>query len=219
MSMSETSQRPITILIVDDHLVVRQGLRSFLDLHEDMQVVGEASSGGEAVELACRLLPDIVLMDLVMPGMDGIEATRRICSQCPKTKIIALTSFLEDDHIFPALEAGVSGYLMKNLTPPDLVRAIRTVHEGKSELHPDAAKKVIDGYQKHQSKPSLEDLTQREIQVLDLIAKGLSNREIAEKLLISQKTVKVHVSNILSKLNLSDRTQAAIFAIKNEFGD
>ncbi|MBN1316601.1 MAG: response regulator transcription factor [Anaerolineales bacterium] len=217
--MSETGSRPITILVVDDHLVVRQGLRTFLDLHEDMRVVGEASNGIEAVELANQLAPDIILMDLVMPGMDGIEATRRICRQCPNTKVIALTSFLEDDHIFPALEAGVSGYLMKNLTPPELARAIRTVHEGKSELHPDAAKKVIDGYKKQQNKPNLEDLTQREMQVLELIAQGLSNREIAEKLLISQRTVKVHVSNILGKLNLSDRTQAAIYAIKNEFGD
>jgi NarL family two-component system response regulator LiaR len=219
MSMSGAGTRHITVLIVDDHSVVREGLRSFLDMHEDIQVVGEASSGAEAIELAGRFLPDIVLMDLVMPGVDGIEATRQICAGYPNTKVIALTSFLEDAQVFPALEAGVSGYLMKDLTPPELARAIRTVHEGKAELHPGAAKKLIDGLQDRGSSPGTRDLTQREIQVLNLIATGLSNREIADRLVISPKTVKVHVSSILSKLNVSDRTQAAIYALKRGFGD
>jgi NarL family two-component system response regulator LiaR len=217
--MADTGTRPITVLIVDDHSVVREGLRSFLELHEDIHVVGEASSGTEAIELAGRLSPDIVLMDLVMPGVDGIEATRQICTRYPDTKVIALTSFLEDEQVFPALEAGVSGYLMKDLNPPDLARAIRTVHAGKSELHPDAARKLIDGFQGRVQSPSLRDLTPREIEVLQLIATGLSNREIAERLVISQKTVKVHVSNILGKLNLSDRIQAAIYAVKHGLGD
>ena len=201
------------------YTVVRQGLRTFLDLHEDIRVVGEASGGAEAIELAGRLAPDIVLMDLVMPGMDGIEATREICKRCPGTKVIALTSFLEDAQIFPALDAGVSGYLMKDLTPPDLARAIRSVYEGKAELHPEAARKLLDEFQVQREASPIQDLTQREAQVLGLVAKGLTNQEIAESLVISQKTVKVHVSSILSKLGLSDRTQAAIFAIKQGLVD
>ena len=216
--MADTGNQPVRVLIVDDHSVVRQGLRSFLDLHQDIQVVGEASGGEEAVDLVGRLSPDIVLMDLVMPGVDGIEATRQICTRYPGTKVIALTSFLADEQLFPALEAGVSGYLMKDLTPPELARAIRTVHEGKAELHPDAAKKLMDEFQDRGGDVSTQELSHREVEVLRLVAKGLTNREIAEKLVISQKTVKVHVSNILSKLNLSDRTQAAIYAIKHGLG-
>jgi NarL family two-component system response regulator LiaR len=216
--MAERSIQHISVLIVDDHSVVREGLRAFLDLLDDIQVVGEASSGAEAVSLVGRLAPDIVLMDLVMPGVDGVEATRQICAQFPGTKVIALTSFLEDEQLFPALEAGVSGYLRKDLSPRDLARAIRTVHEGGSELHPDAAKKLIAGYQTPHDSPGVQSLTQREIEVLRLIAIGLSNAEIAERLVISQKTVKVHVSNILGKLNLSDRTQAAIYAIRQGLG-
>jgi NarL family two-component system response regulator LiaR len=215
----DTYRQPITVLIVDDHTVVRQGLRSFLDLHEDICVVGEASGGAEAIQLAGRLAPDIVLMDLLMPGVDGIEATRQICSCHPDTKVIALTSFLEDELVFPALEAGVSGYLMKDLAPPDLARAIRATHEGKSALHPEAARKLLDEFQHHREAPPIQDLTQREVEVLQLIARGLTNREIAERLVISQKTVKVHVSHILGKLSLSDRTQAAIFAIKQGLVD
>ncbi len=217
--MTDAGPQQITVLIVDDHSVVREGLRSFLDVQEDIRVVGEAGNGAEAIDAAGRLKPDIVLMDLVMPGLDGIEATRQICRRYPGTKVIALTSFLEDEQVFPALEAGVSGYLMKDLTPPDLARAIRTVHKGEAELHPGAAKKLIDGLQDQGSTPGLRDLTQREVQVLDLIATGLTNRQIAERLVISQKTVKVHVSSILSKLNLSDRTQAAIYALKHGLGD
>lgn len=212
--MAYSNGRAITVLIVDDHTVVRQGLRTFLDLHPDIQVIGEASGGAEAVELVGRLAPDIVLMDLVMPGMDGIEATRLICARHPRTKVIALTSFLEDEQLFPALDAGVCGYLMKDLTPPELAQAIRTVYEGQAELHPQAAKKLLDAFQVPDKTSPIQDLTQREVEVLRLVAMGLTNREIAERLSIAQKTVKVHMSSILGKLDLSDRTQAAIFAIK-----
>lgn len=217
--MADAAPQPITVLIVDDHSVVREGLRSFLELHDDLQVVGEAGSGAEAIKLTGRLSPNIVLMDLVMPGVDGIEATRQICAQFPDTKVIALTSFLEDNQLFPALEAGVSAYLMKDLNPRDLARAIRNVHAGKSELHPDAAKKLMAKYQTRNDSPDVQGLTQRETEVLQLIATGLSNRAIADRLVISEKTVKVHVSNILGKLNLSDRTQAAIYAIRQGLSD
>ena len=217
--MAQTNLHHITVLIVDDHSVVRQGLRTFLDLHDDIQVVGEASGGAEAIEMAERLAPDIVLMDLVMPGMDGIEATRQIRAHYPGTKVIALTSFLEDELVFPALDAGVSGYLMKDLTPPELAQAIRTVHQGKADLHPEVARKLLDEFQAQREVSPIPDLTQREVEVLALIAKGLTNREIAERLVITQKTVKAHVSSILGKLNLSDRTQAAIFAIKQGLFD
>lgn len=212
--MADGDTQQISVLIVDDHSVVREGLRSFLELHDDIKVIGEASSGAEAIRLTGRLSPDIVLMDLVMPGVDGIEATRQICAQFPRTKVIALTSFLEDEQLFPALDAGVSAYLMKDLSPRDLARAVCAVHAGESELHPDAAKKLMAEYQTRTDGPGAQSLTQRETEVLQLIATGLSNREIAERLVISQKTVKVHVSNILGKLNLSDRTQAAIYAIR-----
>jgi two-component system, NarL family, response regulator LiaR len=211
--MTSTVQPQIKVLLVDDHSVVRQGLRSFLELLGDIQVVGEASGGAEAVDLAIHLSPDIVLMDLVMPGMNGIEATRQICTRCPDTKVIALTSFLADEHIYPALAAGASGYLLKDVTPSELVQAIRTVYQGKGELHPEVAKRIIAGLQSPNTESSEQKLTPRELEVLGLISQGLSNQEIADRLNISPKTVKVHVGNILSKLNLTDRTQAAIYAL------
>ena len=213
--MTGTLQPLIKVLLVDDHSVVRQGLRSFLELLGDIQIVGEASGGAEAVGLAIQLSPDIVLMDLVMPGMNGIEATRQICARCPATKVIALTSFLADEHIYPALAAGASGYLLKDVTPSELVQAIRTVYQGKAELHPEVAKRIIEGFQGQNTEPSEQKLTPREVEVLGLISQGLSNQEIADRLTISPKTVKVHVGNILSKLNLTDRTQAAIYALHN----
>ena len=212
--MTGTLQPHIKVLLVDDHSVVRQGLRSFLELLGDIQIVGEASGGAEAVDLAIQLSPDIVLMDLVMPGMNGIEATRQICTRCPATKVIALTSFLADELIYPALEAGASGYLLKDVTPSELVQAIRTVHQGKAELHPQVAKRIIEGFQGQNTESNEQKLTPREEEVLGLISQGLSNQEIADRLTISPKTVKVHVGNILSKLNLTDRTQAAIYALK-----
>ncbi len=213
--MTGTPQPQIRVLLVDDHSVVRQGLRSFLELLGDIQIVGEASGGAEAVDLAIQLSPDIVLMDLVMPGLNGIEATRQICARCPNTKVIALTSFLADEHIYPALAAGASGYLLKDVTPSELAQAIRTVYQGKAELHPEVAKRIIQGFQDQNTEPSEQKLTPREVEVLGLISQGLSNQEIADRLIISPKTVKVHVGNILSKLNLTDRTQAAIYALHN----
>jgi DNA-binding NarL/FixJ family response regulator len=213
--MTGTLQPLIRVLLVDDHSVVRQGLRSFLELLDDIQIVGEASGGAEAVDLAIQLSPDIVLMDLVMPGMNGIEATRQICARCTSTKVIALTSFLADEHIYPALAAGASGYLLKDVTPSELVQAIRTVYQGKAELHPEVAKRIIESFQGQNTEPNEQKLTPREVEVLGLISQGLSNQEIADRLTISPKTVKVHVGNILNKLNLTDRTQAAIYALHN----
>lgn len=217
--MTDTGGQQITVLIVDDHSVVRKGLRGFLDEHEDLLVVGEASDGAEAVNLACQLSPSIVLMDLLMPGMDGIKATQEICTRCPNTKVIALTSFFADEQVFPAIQAGASGYLLKDVMPSDLVRAIRTVHEGKADLHPDVAKKLVDRFRGEAKSPGVADLTTRELEVLQLVASGLTNQEIADRLVIGRKTVKAHVGNILSKLNLTDRTKAAIYAIRHGLVD
>jgi NarL family two-component system response regulator LiaR len=208
----------IKVLIVDDHRIVRQGLRTFLELHDDIVVVGEAADGVAAVEMVSRLEPDVVLMDLVMPQMDGIAATRRIKALGTVAQVIALTSFTEDDRVFPAIQAGAASYLLKDVSPDDLVDAIRAVHRGEARLHPDVARKLMEQVA-HQAGPigeaPAEDLTGRERDVVRLVARGLSNREIAQELVISHKTVKTHVSNILSKLNLQDRTQLAIYAIKN----
>jgi NarL family two-component system response regulator LiaR len=211
--MTDKSEK-ITVLIVDDHAVVRQGLRTFLELDDDIEVVGEAGNGAEAVEQTRRRPPDVVLMDLVMPEMDGIAATRQIHALSPSTKVIALTSFAEDDKVFPVIKAGASGYLLKDVSPSDLVRAIQAVHRGEAHLHPEIAKKLMDELADRARRPIPSGLTEREQEVLHLIARGLSNREIARELGISEKTVKTYVGNILSKLHLADRTQAAIYAIK-----
>ena len=204
----------IGVLIVDDHAVVRQGLRTLLELQEELEVVGEAANGLEAVEQARQFLPDVVLMDLQMPEMDGIEATRRIRSLSPTTKVIILTSFAEDDNVFPSIKAGAQGYLLKNVSPPDLIKAIQAAHRGEVQLDPEIAKKLMDEISARPSKPAADDLTERELDVLRQIARGLNNRDIAMELVLSEKTVKTHVSNILSKLHLSDRTQAAIYALR-----
>jgi NarL family two-component system response regulator LiaR len=212
----------IKVLIVDDHQVVRQGLRTFLELHDDIEVVGEAGDGVAAVEMVRQLKPDVVLMDLVMPRLDGIGATRQVKALDTDVKVIALTSFTEDDKVFPAIQAGASSYLLKDVSPDDLVEAIRAVHRGEARLHPNIARKLMEQVAA-QAGPKNEglagDLTERELDVIRLVARGESNQTIAQELVISEKTVKTHVSNILSKLNLQDRTQLAIFAIKNKLVD
>ena len=207
----------ISVLIVDDHGVVRQGLRTYLELLDDIDIVGEAENGLKAVKQVRRHQPDIVLMDLVMPEMDGIEATRQVLAISSSTKVIVLTSFAKDDLVFPAIEAGAAGYLLKDVDPADLHQAIRAVYQGEVQLHPDVTKKLIHRVMTPQIETDSphEDLTPREIEVLTHIAQGQSNREIATSLTISEKTVKTHVGNILSKLHLSDRTQAAIYAHKH----
>lgn len=215
----------IRVLIVDDHAMVRQGLQIFLELQDDstmpIQVVGEAVNGVEAVELAHRLQPDIVLLDLVMPEMDGIQATSQIITCSPNSRIIILTSFGDEDKVLPAIRAGAQGYLLKDIPPQELVHAIREAHLGKVQLHPEIAKKLMSVVAAQEVTVSRfvasspEGLTEREQEVLCLIADGLSNSEIAKKLFISDKTVKTHVSNVLSKLHLEDRTQAAIYALKH----
>ena len=206
--------RKITILLVDDHEVVRRGLKAFLDTQPDFKVIGEAGSGDEAVESAKELLPDVMLMDLVMSGMGGVEATRKIKSITPRTQIIVLTSFHQDHYIFPALQAGALSYILKDVMMEDLADAIRRAARGEAVMHPRIAERVIqeiNGAREAAYNPFTE-LTNREMEVLRLIAKGMSNSDIAEALFISENTVKGHVSNILSKLHLADRTQAAVYA-------
>ncbi len=206
--------RRISILIVDDHSVVRQGVRAFLEAQADLSVVGEAESGEQAVQLAQKYTPDVVLMDLLMSGMNGVEATRRVKHVSSRSQVIVLTSYYEDEHIFPALRAGAISYTLKDIHPAELVEAVRKAARGESILHPRVASRVIQEVRAF--KPAVPaafvDLTERELDVLRLIAKGESNATIAEKLTLSEKTVKGHVSNILSKLHIADRTQAAVFA-------
>ena len=211
----------ISVLIVDDHAVVRGGVRGYLDTQPDISVVGEAASGEEAVRLAADLVPDVVLMDLVMPGrsesgetMDGVEATRRVRRTSPRSQVVVLTSYHDDVHIFPAIKAGALSYLLKDVGPEDLADAIRAAARGEAVLHPHVATRVMQelrGTRRQVPNPFAE-LTDRELEVLRLVAEGLSNARIAERLVLSEKTVKGYVSNILSKLYLADRTQAAVFA-------
>jgi NarL family two-component system response regulator LiaR len=212
----------IKVLIVDDHQVVRQGLRTFLELQPDILVVGEAGDGQTAVEMVRQLEPDVVLMDLVMPRLDGISATRQVKALEKGVKVIALTSFTEDDKVFPAIQAGASSYLLKDVSPDELVEAIRAAHQGEARLHPDIARKLMDqvAQQSSATRQDLpEQLTGREMEVVQLVAQGRNNQEIAEALVISEKTVKSHISNMLSKLHLDDRTQLAIYAIKHGLVD
>ena len=212
--MSTTSGKKLTVLIVDDHAMVREGLQTFLELHDSIEVVGEASNGQEAIELTRRLLPDVVLMDLVMPETNGIVATQEIRQLRPETKIIALTSFGEEERVVAAMKAGATGYLLKNVSPPDIVRAIEDVCRGDVHLHPEVARTLVDQVADTRPQGTPYTLTKRESQVLQLIANGFNNQDIATELGIVVKTVKVHVSNILKKLDVADRTQAAVYAIR-----
>ncbi|WP_062105365.1 response regulator [Bacillus niameyensis] len=208
----------IHVLIADDHHVVRRGLIFFLQTQKDIEIVGEAKNGLEAVELASKLKPDIVLMDLVMPIMDGIEATAKIKNSNPNIEIMILTSFADQDHVIPAIEAGASGYQLKDIEPDDLVSSIRKLIGGENTLHPKATNMLINRMnQKNPPDDLISALTLREKQVLAEIAKGKSNKEIGAHLNITEKTVKTHVSNIFLKLDVSDRTQAALYAVKNGF--
>jgi NarL family two-component system response regulator LiaR len=205
---------PISILIVDDHEVVRKGIRSYLDTLPEYRVVGEASTGEEAIKIVEEFIPEVVLMDLIMPGMDGVETTRRIKKISPRTQVVVLTSFHEDSHIFPALKAGATSYILKDMKMEKLVESLKRAVTGEVTLHPLVAKRVLQNFQGDdpEDPPLYAELTDREQEVLRLIANGLSNSEIASKLVISENTVKGHVSNILSKLHLADRTQVAVFA-------
>ncbi len=206
----------IRVLIVDDHAIVRKGLTVLLATESDIKVVGEAQDGQEAVEKAASLKPDVVLMDLVMPRVDGIEATRRITEAQPKTKVLVLTSFAADDKVFPAVKAGALGYLLKDSSPEELVEAIHRVHRGEPSLESAIARKVLQEISHPGSeKPTSDPLTEREMEVLRLIAQGLSNKEIAAKIFIAEWTVRTHVSNILGKLHLASRTQAALHALRS----
>lgn len=210
--------KPIRVYIVDDHPIVRRGIRDLLDTEEDIVVIGEAVNGRDAVRAAADLQPDVILMDLVMSEMDGIEATRRIQDAHPEVKILVLTSFATDDKLFPAIKAGALGYLIKDTAPEELVRAIHQVYGGEPTLHPDIARKLLAEIGKPADKPAAADpLTDREMDVLKLIARGQSNQEIAAALVIGVTTVYTHVSNILSKLHLATRTQAALYAIREGY--
>jgi NarL family two-component system response regulator LiaR len=204
----------IKVLVVDDHPVVRQGLRVFLKLQETIDLVGEAADGTEAMAKVRELFPDVVLMDLVMPEVDGVAAIREIRKISPKTQVLVLTSFADDERVFSSIEAGALGYLMKDASPQDVIQAIQDVFEGKPVLHPEIAKKLMHEVSSAHEEPLIERLTPREREVLMLIVKGYSNQEMACELMISEKTVKTHVSNILSKLHLADRTQAAVYALR-----
>lgn len=209
----DTSQT-IRVMLVDDHNVVRSGLATFLRAYDDLELVGEARNGLEAVNLCRQKKPDVILMDLMMPEMDGIEATREILKECPDIKIIAMTSFEEETLVQGVLAAGAISYLLKNVTADELVRAIRAASAGKSTLSPEAAKALI-----HATRPEVHpwlDLTEREMEVLNLVVQGKSNQQIAEAMFLSLATVKAHVGNILSKLQVSSRAEAITYAIKNK---
>jgi NarL family two-component system response regulator LiaR len=212
---------PITVLIVDDHAVVRRGIRALLEAEGDCVVVGEASSGGEAVLLAADLVPDVVLMDLVMPAMDGVEATRLLKQRSPYSQVIVLTSYHQDEHIFPAIRAGALSYLLKGVGLDELTEAVRKAARGEATLHPHVAARLVQELKGASQETSTlyQTLSQREREVLRLIAEGLSNAQIAERLVIAERTVKSHINNILSKLHLADRTQVAIFAWRSGIMD
>jgi len=209
---------PIHIFIADDHTIVRSGVQALLETIDDLTVVGEAADGKTAVASVLTLRPDVILMDLEMPVLDGIAAIEQIMDQWPEARILVLTSFATDDRVFPAVKAGALGYLLKDSAPEALVQAIRQVHRGESSLHPKIARKLMQELSRPSSQPPTADpLTPREVDVLQLMAQGLGNQEIADKLFIGEATVRSHVSNILSKLHLASRTQAALYALREGY--
>jgi NarL family two-component system response regulator LiaR len=209
------SNEPIRVMIVDDHAVVREGLRNFLGMVPEIKITGEATSGAEALAVIARAKPQVVLMDLVMPGMDGIETTRKMHQEHPEVAIIVLTSFAEDDKLFPAIRAGAASYLLKDVGPRELADTILAAARGEVRLPPEVAQRLVSSIVDGAEKQVEEILTARELEVLRCLGRGRSNKEIAEELFISEKTVKTHVSSILDKLSLFDRTQAALFAAKH----
>jgi NarL family two-component system response regulator LiaR len=204
----------IRVLIADDHAVVREGLRTFLELQDGIAVAGEASDGEEAVRQAEALKPDVVLMDLVMPRLDGVGAMRELRRRLPAARVIVLTSFAEDERLLPAIQAGAAGYLLKNVAPPELARAIRAAHAGEALIDPVIAARLVDAIAQPAGEPAHERLTAREREVLALIARGYANKRIALELGIAEKTVKTHVGHVLAKLGVTDRTQAAVHAVR-----
>ncbi|MET3320407.1 UNVERIFIED_ORG: NarL family two-component system response regulator LiaR [Peribacillus simplex] len=205
----------IKVLFVDDHEMVRIGVSAYLSAQADIEVIGEADNGLKAVELAMELRPDIILMDLVMPEMDGIEATKRIIEKWPEAKIIIVTSFLDDEKVYPALEAGATSYMLKTSKASEIARAVRSTFQGQSVLEPEVTGKMMEKLRRPQKTQLHEQLTNREMEILLLMTQGKTNQEIADELYIALKTAKVHVSNILSKLAVQDRTQAVIYAFKH----
>ncbi|WP_262316310.1 response regulator [Lacticaseibacillus parakribbianus] len=205
----------IKVLIVDDHEMVRLGISTYLGVLPDLEVIGEATDGREGLTMALDLRPDVILMDLVMPNMDGIEATQKILAAWPEARIIILTSFIDDEKVYPAIEAGAASYILKTATAEEIANAIRQTAQGESVLEPQVTTKMMNRLTQKQKPELYDDLTNREREVLMLIAKGKSNQEIATELFITLKTVKTHVSNILAKLEVEDRTQAAIYAFQH----
>jgi NarL family two-component system response regulator LiaR len=210
----------IRLLIADDHAIVREGLRGLIETESGMQIVAEAENGAEAVRLVGETNPDLILIDLVMPEMDGLQAIEVIRAKDPEARILVLTSFDEDEKVFAAVKSGAQGYLLKDSSPTDLLQAIRDVHAGLPSMHPTIAHKLMHELQRTSDLPPTTDpLSEREVDVLKLVAQGLPNQEIAETLVLSERTVRTHVSNILSKLHLANRTQAALYALKQGLAD
>jgi two-component system, NarL family, response regulator LiaR len=206
---------PIRVLIADDHAVLREGLRSFLELQDGIEIVGDAADGAEAVALAEQLRPAVILMDLVMPNLDGVEAMRALRERVPETRVIILTSYIDDDRLLPAIRAGAAGYLLKNAEPQELARAIRTAHAGEALIDPSVAARLVERLADDERRADYENLTAREREVLELIGRGFSNKRIAHELGVAEKTVKTHVTHVLGKLGVADRTQAALYAARH----